>query len=311
MTASRTGSATVGRVLGGLGLTLAAGLIGAGLAWLLLSRELAAMSASFREATGVELGIGIGASAGQIRDYGLLVAGLGLLAWLLAARPGTTWLRSALVACGTFAVWVAVVWGTMADLTMDWPGPVAPISCTDQGEVGCAMARVASPEAFAGPVTVLVVLLGATWLGVRFSTRRRSEDEPGQAPAAPAAEAAASSAVPDLAARVLVGGATLLGLAGVAALLLLAWAGLGAGSAWSELASAPYLTTVLAVLVAWTVSGSGRGTTVLVLVAAVLLVRPLDPPVPLGALAVLLGIVTAVIASARRPVAELLRRMST
>ena len=301
------------RILAGVLTAAAAGLLGAVVAWLLLSRELAASTASYLAQTGEDLGIGMGSYSALITYFGMLVAGLGLLAWLMAARPGTTWLRSAFVACGAFVAWVTAAWVTVNSnsLSMDWPGPVAPISCVDQGDVGCAMVRELSVGAFAGPLTIVVVLVGATWFGARFGTGRGPVDTPASVPAAPGDRVPGSAAITVLAANVLVGGATLVGLAGVATLLMLAWAGLGMGSDWYELASAPFLTTVLAALVAWAASGSGRGTGVLVLVAAVLLVRPTDPAVPLGALAILLGVVTVVLASTHRPVAALLRRMSS
>ena len=70
-------------------MSLTAGAIGAAVAWFLLSRQLATRSAAFRAETGVDLGAGIAGRAGEIMDFAMLVAGLGLLAWLLAARPGT------------------------------------------------------------------------------------------------------------------------------------------------------------------------------------------------------------------------------
>ena len=215
------------------------------------------------------------------------------------------------MACGAFVAWVTAVWITMTRLTLDWPGPVAPVSCVDQGDVGCAMARVFSVEAFGGPLTILVVLAGAAWSGVRFAARRAPGATVASDPAAPAVRVPRSTTTSDLAARVLIGGATVVVLAGFATLVLLAWADALGGPAWAELASPPFLTLLVAAVVAWTASGSGRGTVVLALVAAVLLARPVDPPVPLAALAVLLGITSVLLASSHRPVAAMLRRMSS
>ena len=204
-------------------------------------------------------------------------------------------------------MWVAGTWALMSSSSVYWPGPIAPIWCLHTGDVGCGPTQGVSAEVLAGPLAILVVLVGATWLGARFATGHPGPAEPASEPADPGGPIAASTPP-----RLLVGGATVIGLAGVAALTQLAWVGIIGSTAWTELSSAPFLPTVLAVLTAWAVSGSGRGTTRLALVAALLLIRPMDAPaIAPGPVAALVGIATVVIASAHRPLAERLRRAST
>jgi len=232
--------------------------------------------------------------------FGALVAGLALLAWLLASRPGASARRSHVLIGGTLVAWTLAAWLLVpVPVPAWWPGPVEPATFGDQGN----LVRSAAPAAYLGPLVVLVVIVAAVRAGSRFGAGILEDEVADPRPPSRMASRVASG---------LVGAASLVGIVGVAALVLVQWSS-GAWE-WADLTSLTGRQFVLAsaaAAVAWVVSGTARGTAILVLVATVaVLGGDLAAESPYQAGAALLGIATAAVASARRPLAVMLDRLT-
>ena len=232
--------------------------------------------------------------------FGALVAGLALLAWLLASRPGAKARRSSVLIGGTLVAWTLAAWLlVLVPVPAWWPGPVEPAIFGDQGE----LVRSAAPSAYLGPLVVLVVIVAAVRVGSRFGAGIL-EDE--------AAHPRPPSRMSSRAASGLAGAASLVGIVGVATLDLVqrssgAWE-------WADLASLTgrqFVLTAAAAAVAWVVSGAARGTAILVVAAtAAVLGGDLAAESPYETGAALLGIATAAVATAHRPLAAALDRLT-
>lgn len=295
----RRTAGTRARIAWGLLVALAAGAVATASGWGLLQWWQRDLRHHIAAVTGITTAPWI-----EPRDaaaFGGLVAGLALLSWLLASRPGMTFLRSLVVHTGgPFVAWAVAAWFLVpTGAPLWWSGPVLPAILDDHGQV----ARSAAPAAYLGPLVSLVAIATSVAVASRHTTREAFVDESaGSTPPSRATSRVASG---------LVGAGALVGLAGVAALVLAGWS--SDTWAWSDLdalADRPFVLAGVVACVAWRVSGAARGNAILVLVAAVaVLSGDLATESPYVAGAALLGIATAVVASARRPLAITLDRL--
>lgn len=283
----------------GLLVALGAGGMGAAAGWGLLRWEQVDLIRHVTEIVGFEPEPWVRPSDGV--DFGTLVAGLALLTWLLASRPDVPARKSLALAGGTFAAWTVVAWFlTVVTAPVWWPGPVVPVALDDQSQ----LVRSAAPAAYLGPLVVLVAIVGAVWVGSRFR------------PSVPVTDGSGGPRRPSrLAVRIasgLVGAGVLLGISGVAALLI-AGREMGAWewAAFASLVGRPMVLAVVVSGVAWLVSGTQRGVSILVTIAAaVVLGGDLVAGSPISGAAALVGIATTAVASARRPLAATLDRLT-
>ena len=296
-TAERT-AGTRARIASGMLVALAAGVVGTASGWGLLQWWQRDQRHHIAEVTGITTAPWI--EPHDAATFGGLVAGLALLSWLLASRPGVTMRRLLVHTGGPFVAWTAAAWLLVpTGAPLWWPGPVPPAIFDDQGQ----LARSAAPAVYLGPLVSLVAIVAT----VAVASRRRApegfvDESAGSTPPSRAASRVASG---------LIGGGTLVGLAGVAALVLAGWSsGTWAWSDLDALADRPFVLAATVAGVAWRVSGAARGHAILVLVAAVaVLSGDLATESPYLAGAALLGVATASVASARRPLATTLDRL--
>lgn len=284
------------RIGSGLLVTLATGVAGTASAWGLLQWAERDAIRRIAEVTGVEPTPWV--EPHDAVAFGALVAGLSLLSWLLASRPGAVAWRSLVHTGGTFVAWTAIAWSFLLTAApVWWPGPVAPLSLDGQGQ----LVPSAAPAAYLGPLVVLVAIVASVCVGSRLTPREAGPTTP--RPPSRLASRATSG---------LVGAGVLLGLVGAAALVVTDSAMGTAG--WADLAALAdrqLVLTTAATAVAWLVSGAARGNAFLVLVASVaVLGGGLATESTFQAGAALLGIATASVASAHRPLATALDRLT-
>ncbi|MHB1490737.1 MAG: hypothetical protein ACYCTH_09610 [Cellulomonas sp.] len=288
----------IARTRSGLLVALAAGVAGTASGWGLLQWGQRDLIRHIAEVTGLETAPWV--EPQDAIAFGARVAGFALLSWLLANRPGVATWRSLLHTGGTFVAWTAVAWSLVPVTFLWWPGPIMPGVIDGHGHV----ARSAAPAAYLGPLVILIAIAAAVWVGTRSTPREALADEfAGPRPPSRTASRVASG---------LVGAGVLVGLAGVAALVVAEWhAGTWAWIDLTPLTDRLFVLTTAAAGVAWLVSGTARGTAVLVLVATVaVLGGDLTTESPYQAGAVLLGVATASVASVRRPLAGALDRLT-
>jgi hypothetical protein len=278
---------------------LAAAVVGSLVGWGVLWTSARDLSLRIADTHGIEIPVEV--DPARAVAFGLLVAGLALLARVLAQGRAGTWRGSAAVVGGSLIAWTIAAWILLgADYANPaWAGPLSPLDVTfsASGEI----ARVASVGAFAGPLTALCGIVAGAWSGavrpapLRAQARDRFDRLYGRT------------------AAVFVGGAVLVGLAGTWALSVGPVSELGDLTSMWTLAETPFATTLAAATVAWTISGRRRGTTVLLLVAATALLTGdllSSYGYPPKVAAVMLGIATVLVASTWRPLADTLRRLT-
>jgi len=227
----------------------------------------------------------------QAVDFGILAAGLVLLAWLLGARTGLGPRRAPALVAAVGAVWTVAAFALFAlsQAWPAWPGFSVPVGFGDDGLVELAP----SVPAFAGPVVVVLLSAAAAWLGSRAT------------PATPRPRHRAGSWFAAV--------GVALGLGTYVAVIAWAWqmTDLGPWSA-TQLVEWPFVALVLAVLVAWAVSGNGKATSALVALAATMLLWYAvfrENSDPTRFLLFALGLLTVVAAATHRQLGETLHRL--
>jgi hypothetical protein len=297
-TTEKRTAGTHARIASGLLVALAAGAVATASGWGLLQWWQRDLLHHLAEVTGITTAPWV--EPHDAAAFGGQVAGLALLSWLLASRPGAAILRSLVHTGGPLVAWTVAAWLLVPSVaSLWWPGPVPPALLDAHGQV----ARSAAPAAYLGPLVSLVAIAASVAVASRRTTREGFVDESaGSKPPSRAASRVASG---------LVGAGTLVGLAGVAALVLAGWSsGTWAWSDLDALADRPFVLAAAVACVAWRVSGAAHGNAILVLVAAVaVLSGDLATASPYLAGAALLGIATASVASAHRPLATALDRL--
>ena len=303
-----TGTAPVPRTAGrsrrirsGLLVAFVAGTAGAASGWALLWWEQLDLVRHIARVTGIHAMPEV--DQHHAVGFGSLVAGLALLSWLLAGRPGVPARRSAALVCGTFVAWTVMAWFLLHVAASVWwwwwPGPVLP------DNPGDSMVHLAAPAAYLGPLVVLIAIVTSVWGGSRFATSDVLTDGSADLPV--------PSRMPSRAASGLVGVGVVVGIGGVAALVFAQWSAVVPEwtTALTSLADRQVLLALTATGIAWLVSGNGPGTAALVLVATAAVVgEDLTSESLLQVASALLTIVTALVALARRPLAAALDRLT-
>lgn len=297
------------RTWSGLLVALAAGTAGTASGWALLWWEQLDLVRHIAQVTSIHAVPEV--DQHHAVGFGSLVAGLALLAWLLASRPGQAARRSFALVGGTLLAWTVIAWFLLpaAVAMWWWPGPVLPVTFPDSNarftDPGVALVHSAAPAAYLGPLVVLIAIVAAVWAGSRIAASGEVTD----VSADPRVPSRMSSRV----ASGLIGAGVLVGIGGITALVFAQWqAGASDRSTvLTSLADRQVLLAATATAVAWLVSGTARGTATLVLVATAAVVgEDLTSQSPLQAGAALLTIVTASIAAARRPLATAVDRLT-
>jgi hypothetical protein len=225
---------TAGASLGpGLLVGLAAAVVGSLVGWGLLWTSAREMSLRIAETHAIELPVEV--DPARAVAFGMLVAGLALLARLLAQGRAGTWRGSAAVVGGALIAWTTAAWILLGADYADpaWADPLSPldVSFSASGEI----ARVASVGAFAGPLTALCGIVAGAWSGARGSVR----------PAPLRAQARDRfDRLYGRTAAVFVGGAVLVGLAGTWALSVGPVSELGDLTSMGTLAETPLADTL-------------------------------------------------------------------
>jgi hypothetical protein len=289
------------RIRSGLLVAFAAGALGATSGWALLWWEQLDLVRHIAQVTGIHAVPEV--DQHHAVGFGSLVAGLALLAWLLASRPGVPARRSFALVGGTFVAWTVIAWFLLhvagSVWWWWWPGPVLPDNPGDN------MVHLAAPAAYLGPLVVLIAIVMSVWVGSRFATSDGPTDGSAGLPV--------PSRVASRAASGLVGVGVLVGIGGVAALAFAQWSALvpEGTTALTALADRQILLAVVATGSAWLVSGNGHGTATLVLVATAAVVgEDLTSESLLQVASALLTIVTALVALARQPLAAAFDRLT-
>ena len=311
-----TGTATVPRTVSpstrirsGLLVALAAGTAGTASGWALLWWEQLDLVHRIAQVTWFDAVPEV--DQHHAYGFGSLVAGLALLAWLLASRRGAPARRSLALVGGTFVAWTVIAWFLLpATVSVGWwPGPVVPVTYPDSNALfsdpDVALVHSAAPAAFLGPLVVLIAIVAAAWVGSRVAASREITDVSGDPPV--------PSRMASRMASGLVGAGVLVGIGGVAALVFTRWSAIlpEGTTVLTSLADRQVLLAAIATVVAWLVSGTARGTATLVLVATAAVVgEDLTSESLLQTGAALLTIVTASIATARRSLAAALDRLT-
>jgi len=227
----------------------------------------------------------------QAVDFGILAAGLVLLAWLLGARTGLGPRRAPALVAAVEGLWTlaAIALFALPQAWPAWPGFSAPVEFGDDGLVELAP----SVPAFAGPVVIVLLSAAAAWLGSRAT------------PPAPRPRHRAGSWFAAV--------GVALGLGAYVAVIAWVWQTTDLGP-WSatQLVEWPFVALVLTVLVAWAVSGKGEATSALVALAATMLLWFAvfgSQAMATSVLLIPLGLLTVVAAATHRQLGETLHRL--